>query len=176
MDPQKLQEHLQFEKMKLYTQKIYKTCPNYSKNSNCKDILKFDRQNEKLFQLETTNRDLGGILMDLHQDKPYEMIPPKTMHKRRAPLPGFIGSILGPVTGVKTSDIAGEYNKAISDMYENQNNLIKIIGKQTHIIKAEVNNIHQDLNKKTNQINTIQMELNNDIHKIESQGQCPFNE
>ena len=31
MDPQKLQEHLQFGKMKWEIQKIYKTCPNRSK-------------------------------------------------------------------------------------------------------------------------------------------------
>ena len=28
MDPQKLQEHLQFDKMKSEIQKIYETCPN----------------------------------------------------------------------------------------------------------------------------------------------------
>ena len=71
------------------------------------------------------------------------------MHKRRVPLLGFIGSILGPVIGVMTSDDAEEYDKAINDMYEMQNNISKIIAKQTHVIKAEINNSHQDLNKKT---------------------------
>ena len=93
------------------------------------------------------------------------------MHRRRAPLLGFIGSILGPVIGVMTSDDAEEYKEAINDIYEKQNNISKIIGKQTHIIKAEVNNIHQDLNKKTKQIQNIQKELNETINKIESQGQ-----
>ena len=45
MDPQKLQEHLQFDKMKSEIQKIYKTCPNRSKSTNCKDMIKFDRLN-----------------------------------------------------------------------------------------------------------------------------------
>ena len=70
-----------------------------------------------------------------------------------------------------TSDDAEEYNEAINDIYEKQHNISKIIGKQTHIIKAEVNNIHQDLSKKTKQIQIIQKELNETIHKIESQEQ-----
>ena len=39
------------------------------------------------------------------------------------------------------------------------------------IVKAEVNNIHQNLNKETEQIQTIQKKINEAIHKIESQGQ-----
>ena len=93
------------------------------------------------------------------------------MHRRRAPLLGFIGSILGPVIRGMTFNDAEEYNEAINDIYEKQNNIRKIIGKQTNIIKAEVSNIHQDLSKKTKQIQIIQKELNETIHKIESQEQ-----
>ena len=123
--------------MKSEIQKIYETCPNCSKSS---------------LRLETTNEDVTKILMELHQDIPQEIIPPITMHKRRVPLLGFIGSILGPVIAVMTSKDAEEYNEAMNVIYENQNNISKIRGKQTHIIKAEVNNFHQDVNKKTKQI------------------------
>ena len=70
-----------------------------------------------------------------------------------------------------TSDDAEEYNEGINDIYEKQNNISKIIRKQTHIIKAEVNNIHQDLKKKTKQIQILQKKLNETIHKIELQEQ-----
>ena len=80
--------------------------------------------------------------MAQHQETPHEIIPPKTMHRRRVPLLRFIGSILGPVIGVMISDDSEEYNEAISNIYEKQNNISKIIGKETHIIKAEVNDIH----------------------------------
>ena len=92
--------------MKSEIQKIYKTCPNRLKNTKCKDMIKLDRLNEKLHQLEVINEDLTEILMELHQHILYGIIPPRTMHRRRAPLPGFIGSILGPVIGVMTSDDA----------------------------------------------------------------------
>ena len=39
------------------------------------------------------------------------------------------------------------------------------------IVKAEVNNIYQDLHRETKQIQTIQEELNETIHKMESQGE-----
>ena len=141
---QKLQEHLQFDKMKLEIQKIYKTSLNRLKITNCKDMIKLDRLNEKLHQLEIINEDLTEILMELHQDIPHEINSPRTMHRRRVPLLGFIGSILGPVIGVMTSDDAEEYNEAINDIYEKQNNFSNIIAKQTHVIKVEVDNIHQD--------------------------------
>ena len=128
-------------------------------------MLKFYRLKEKLCQLETTNKDLTGILMELRQDRHNEIISLRTMYKRRVPLLGFIGSILGSVIGVKTSD------DAINDIYKKQNNISKIIGKQTHIIKAKVNNSHQNFNKETNQIGTIQKKLNETNYKIESQGQ-----
>ena len=68
------------------------------------------------------------------------------------------------VIGVMTSDDAEEYNEAINYISEKQNDISKIIRKQTHIIKAEVNNIQQDLSKKTKQIQIIQKELNETIH------------
>ena len=77
------------------------------------------------------------------------------MHKRRAPLLGFVDSMLGPVIAVMTSDEAEEYDKAINDIYEKQSNISKIVKKQTNILKKGVTYIHQHLDKKTNQIQTI---------------------
>ena len=127
MDPQKLQEHLELGKIKSEIQTIYKTCPNCLKSTNCKDMIKLDRLNEKLHQLEIINEDLTEILMELHHDLPHEITPPRTMHRRRVPLLGFIGSILGPVIRVMTSDDAEEYNEAINNIYEKQNDISKII-------------------------------------------------
>ena len=120
--------------MKLEIQKMYKTCPNRLNSTNCKDMIKLDQLNEKLHQLEIINDDSTEILMEIHQDIRHEINPPKTMHRRRVPLLGFIGGMLGLVIGMMTSDDAEEYNEAINNIYEKQNNISKIIGKQTHII------------------------------------------
>ena len=47
------------------------------------------------------------------------------MQKRRAPLLGFIGSIIGPVIGVMTSDHAEEYDNAINELHDSQITLAK---------------------------------------------------
>ena len=109
--------------------------------------------------------------MELHRETHHGIIPQRIMHRRKEPLLGFIGSFPRLVIGVMISDEAEKYNEIINDIYVKQNNISKIIGKQTHIIKAKVNNIHQELNKKTKQIQTIRKERNETIHKIESQGQ-----
>ena len=71
---------------------------------------------------------------------------PPSIQKRKSPLLGFIGSIIGPVVGVMTSDHAEEYDTTISGVHERQNNLSKILRNQTPIVKSEMNNIHLELN------------------------------
>ena len=77
------------------------------------------------------------------------------MQKRRAPLLGFIGPIIGPVIGVMTFDDAEEYDNTINELHDRQNNLSKILRKQTHIVKSEINNIHLELNQKSQEIANI---------------------
>ena len=78
------------------------------------------------------------------------------MQTRRAPLLGFIGSIIGPVIGVMTSDDAEEYDNVTNELHDRQNNISKILRKQTHIVKSEINNIHLELYRKSQEIASIQ--------------------
>ena len=96
------------------------------------------------------------MLTEIKQDKPEVENSPPSMQKRRAPLLGFIGSIIGPVIGVMTSNDAEEYDNAIDELNARQNNLSTILRKQTHIVKSEINNIHLELNKKSQAIAKIQ--------------------
>ena len=111
------------------------------------------------------------MLTEIKQDTPEAENPPPSMQKRRAPLLGFIGSIIGPVTGVMTSDDAEEYDNAINELHDRQTNLSKILRKQTHIVKSEINNIHLELNQKSQEIANIQQQLNETIKNIESHNQ-----
>ena len=71
-----------------------------------------------------------------------------------------------PVIEVMITDEAQEYNDAINEICEKQNNLCKIGIKQTHITKAGINNIHQDLNRNANQNYNILKELNVTLVKM----------
>ena len=70
--------------------------------------------------------ELDNTLAEIKQDAPEVENPPPSMQKRRAPLLGFIGSIIGPVIGVMTSGDAEEYDNAINELHERQNNRSKI--------------------------------------------------
>ena len=89
------------------------------------------------------------MLAEIKQDTPEVENSPPSMQKRRAPLLGSIGSIIGPVIRVMTSNDAEEYETAINELNERQNNLSKILSNQTHIVKSEINNIHLEFNEKS---------------------------
>ena len=82
------------------------------------------------------------MLAEIKKDTPEVENPPPSTLKRRAPLLGFIGSIIGPVIGMITSDDAEEYDNTINELYDRYNNLSNILRKQTYVVKSEINNIH----------------------------------
>ena len=111
------------------------------------------------------------MLAIIKQDTPEVENPPPRKQKRRAPLLGFIGSTIGPVIGVMTSDDAEEYDNAINELHDRQNNLSNILRKQSHIVKSEINNIHLELNQKSQEIANIEQQLNETIKNMESHNQ-----
>ena len=106
------------------------------------------------------------MLAEIKQDIAEVKNPPLYIQKRRAPLLGFIGSIIEPVIEVMTSDDAEEYDNAINELHDRQNNHSKILRKQTHIVKSEINNIHLELNQKSQEITNIQQQLKETIKNI----------
>ena len=94
-DPHKLQEHLQSKKIKSNIHKIYERCLNRSKSSNYKVMVKMDRLNENLHQLETTNEDLIGVLMELQQDRPNDIIPLNNLFLAFCPFLSFVVQLCG---------------------------------------------------------------------------------
>lgn len=56
-------------------------------------------------------------------------------------MPGFIGSILGPVVGNLTTEHGEEYADMINELYNKQRNLCRILGEQTHIVKGKFDHL-----------------------------------
>lgn len=52
---------------------------------------------------------------------------PRTMQKRRIPMFGFIGDILGPVVGVMTAEDGEDYTNSINELYDCENNLSRVL-------------------------------------------------
>ncbi|XP_053995180.1 uncharacterized protein LOC128885253 [Hylaeus anthracinus] len=72
-----------------------------------------------------------------------------TKSQRSAPL-GFIGTISNVLFGTLTEDDAKYYNQEIDKIYKDQKHLSELLGKQTHIVRSEFQDIHQDLIKLRN--------------------------
>ena len=171
MDPQHLQTHLQSKNISTDINNVYSTCLDQSIEEDCRSEVRVDLLNGKVKQIENNYEELKNILTEIKQDTPEAENPPPSMQKRRAPLLGFIRSIIGPVIGVMTSIDAEEYDNAINELHDRQNNLSRILRKQAYIVKSEINNIHLELNQKTQEIANIQQQLNETIKNIESHNQ-----
>ena len=126
MDPQHLKAHLESKNISTDINNVYSTCLDQSIEEDCRSGVKEDVLNGKVEKIERIYEELKNMLAEIKQDTPEVENPPPSMQKRRAPLLGFIGSIIGPEIGV-TSDDTEEYDKAINELHDRQNNPSKIL-------------------------------------------------
>ena len=69
---------------------------------------------------------------------------PEEMRRRRAtPLLGFIGSFVGPVAGLLTHDDGKSMEAEINELNAAKSNTSHMVGQQTHIVRAQLEEIHQ---------------------------------
>ena len=97
MDPQHLQAHLQCNNTSIDINNVYSPCLDRSIEEDCRNEVKVDLLNGKVKQIENIYEELNKMLAEIKPDTPEVGNPPPSMQKRRAPLLGFIRSIIGPV-------------------------------------------------------------------------------
>lgn len=83
---------------------------------------------------------------------------------------GFIESILGPAVGLLTSEDGEEYSDMMNELHTRQSNLSRIMGKQTHIVKVEIEEIHKELCTRTEEIQQTQPLLERSMKNLQNQG------
>ena len=92
------------------------------------------------------------------------------MRTRRAtPLLGFLGGIVGPVAGLLTYDDGQRIEKEINDLKQAEENVSLLMVQQTHVIRAQLEEIHQhsarhdeELSKNKKQLRELE-EVTNEI-------------
>ena len=171
MNSQHLQAHLQLKNISTDINNVYSTCLDRSKEKDCRSEVRVDLLNRKVKQTKENYKELNNISAEIKQDTPEVENPPPSMQKRRAPLLGFIGSIIELVIGVMTSDDAEENDNAIIELHDRRNNLSIILRSQTHLVESEINNIHLQLNQKSQEVIKIQQQLSDTINNIKSHNQ-----
>ena len=117
--------------------------------------------------------DVGNISQQIHQpnllqdiNQVYNNCLQKTAMKEDC---RFIGSIFGPIVGLLTSEDGKEYTNAINELNDRQSNLSRIMKQQTHIIGAELQNIHEELHLRNTAIQELQTTLTETIKNIHKQ-------
>ena len=136
---------------------------------DCRYATKLDILINKPNKSQVKSEKLKAILEEIQYYRPEMKKQPRTMQKRRVPMLVFIGSILGPVVGLLTSEDGEEYTNAINELNDRQGNLSRIMKKQTHIIGAEIQNIHEELHLRNTEIQQLQTVLTETIKNIQMQ-------
>ena len=112
------------------------------------------------------------MLAEIKQDTPWVENPPPKYAKAKSTLIRLYR------INYWTSDRSDDFwpRRRIWQRYQwttwQSNNLSEILRKQTHIIKSEINNIHLELNQKSQEIANIRQQLNETTKNIESHNQC----
>lgn len=94
---------------------------------------------------EELKNELENALNDLSKSNKNipTRLPEGTRIRRRTPLLGFIGKIVGPVTGMMNYDDEDRIDAAIHDLNVAQANISHLIGKQTHVVRAQLDFLHK---------------------------------
>ena len=130
---------------------------------DCRYAVQMDTLTNKLNKIFKKSERLNAIPEEIQYYKPEMKTQPRTMQKQRVPILGFIGSILGPVIGLLTSKDGEEYTNAINELNDRQDNLSRIMKQQTHIIGAELQNIHEEVHLRNTEIQELQIILTETI-------------
>ena len=81
--------------------------------------------------------------LSLRVERKYPPMLPSGVRKRRsAPMLGFIGGIVGPVAGLLTYDDGRRIETEISDLNQAAANISHLMGRQTHVIRAQLDENH----------------------------------
>ncbi|XP_043460860.1 uncharacterized protein LOC122497677 [Leptopilina heterotoma] len=81
--------------------------------------------------------------------------------RRSVPLLGILGKIAGPVAGVLNYDDGERYDAEIRELNEAQTNLSHLVGKQTHVIRSQLDTLHSQYQHHDARIEQIEQKLRN---------------
>ncbi|XP_043464121.1 uncharacterized protein LOC122499712 [Leptopilina heterotoma] len=79
--------------------------------------------------------------------------------RRAVPLLGFLGKIAGPIIGVMTYNDGERYDAAIRTLNEAQANLSHLVGKQTHIVRSQLDSLHAQVQRHGSLLQHLQEQL-----------------
>lgn len=140
--------------------------------NDCEEILNFYGINRRISiikmqweQLQETTQELRDQNDDLMQ-RPMS----KSIRKRSVPWFGIVGKMASTVIGVLSYEDGERYERSLLELDEAQRNISKLVGEQTHLVRAELHNLYQAAEQQQKIANNWQERLNNMQTRIQDFG------
>lgn len=116
-------------------------------NFSCDKSFGFSRITKRIQVARRTKDTLTETISTLRnysKFRTYKQIPATvTRKKRNMPWFGFIGKIAKPVAGILNYEDGERYEQAIDNLQQEQYNISRLMGEQTHLIRSELHKIHE---------------------------------
>lgn len=157
IDLGKLQKNLPIESLTREIDSIFARCAT-PYTEPCDQAIRPHILQEKISQASNILQDATDLLTDLKNTPINLENLPLTIKKRRSPL-DFIGQGLKPVIGILTTEDGEAYDEAIDELYELNRNLSYLIGQQTHVIRSDLEKLHDEADRHTKVLNYIRNNL-----------------
>lgn len=157
IDFEKLQNHFPMKTLIREIDQIFINCAR-PYTEPCEQTLRPHILREKVVRANNMFQDATNLLTNL-KETPLDMENlPITMRKRRSPL-DFIGQALKPIIGILTTEDGEIYNEAIDELYELNRNLSHLVGKQTHIIRSDLQKLYEEADRHSEVLNHVRNNL-----------------
>ena len=86
-------------------------------------------------------------------------LPSGVRATRATPMLGFVGGIVGPVAGLLTCEDRVMMDSKIDDLNQAQANLSHLVGTQTHLVRSQLEQLHQTVEEQEGQMYGLKSKL-----------------
>lgn len=157
-----------FNDLKARLKKLKEQC--IAKEKWCHDLVVLYNWEDKWEMAEELQKQYQNQIDELSNTKkrmPKKMTSQLRM-RRSVPLLGFLGKIAGPIAGVLNYDDGERYDAAIEDLNAAQNNLSLLVGKQTHVVRSQLDTLYLKVQQHGTHLQNLHHQLEDLLKKFES--------
>ena len=117
---------------------------------HCRQIIDEYGLVSKLNRAGNLQKDLNREALELSRQTELKntfKMPVSMRLRRTTPMLGFIGGIVGPVAGLLTYEDGEAIDNKLQELNEAQANISHLVGLQTHVVKAQLHDLHEQASK-----------------------------
>lgn len=94
-------------------------------------------------------------------------LPKSLWTRRRTPLLGIVGELAGPIFGVMSYNDQEDIDYSIQALNAAQTNLSHLMGKLTHVLRSQVDNLHNEAQLQKVKLEDLKRNLSSVIKRLE---------